>query len=159
MKHLHILILVLFISASGAIAQGGKGPGGGMGAQHGKVFTSDEQTHNMANLRAFLSMSDAQLERMENAIRDIRQMTPEEKEALRKKLDDYTNLPKNQRDSMNQAWGQLDQKIKDAWRKYIDSLGQDDLDELRQKMDALSHTDRFEYRLNLLREKGYIEKD
>ena len=159
MKHLHTFILVLFISTSIAMAQGGKGHGGGMGPQYGKALNSDEQTHKMTNLRAFLSMSDAQLERMENAIRDIRKMSPEEKEALRNKLDAYTSLPKQQRDSVNQAWGQLDQQIKDAWRTYVDSLEQDELDELRKNMDALSHTDRFEFRMNLLKEKGLIPKE
>lgn len=130
-----------------------------MGAQHGKVLNSDEQTHKMSNLQVFLSMSDAQLERMEKAIRDIREMTPEEKEALRRKLDEYTNLPKQQRDSMNKAWGQLDQKIKNAWRTYVDSLAQEELDELRRKMDSLSHSDRFEFRMNLLKEKGLIEEE
>lgn len=135
------------------------GRGNGMGAQHGKGINSEEQTYRMSNLRSFLSMSEDQLERMEKAIRDIREMSPEEKEALRKKLDAYNSLPKRQRDSMNQAWGQLDQKIKDAWRTYVDSLDKDGLDQLRKKMDSLSHTDRFEYRMNLLREKGLIKDD
>ena len=159
MKNLHTFILILLISSSLGFAQGGKGPGGGMGAQHGKIINSDEQTHKMSNLRTFLSMSDAQLERMENAIREIREMSPEERETLRNKLDDYSNMPKRQRDSMNQAWGMLDQKIKDAWRVYVDSLEQEGLDELREKMDKLSQSDRLEFRMNLLKEKGLIDKD
>lgn len=127
-----------------------------MGPQHGKVSSSENES-NMSNLRIFLSMSDAQLERMEQAIRDIREMSPEEKEALRKKLDDYSNLPKRYRESMTQAWGQLDQKVKDAWRNYVDSLNKEQLDQLRNKMDSLSQTDKFEYRMNLLKEKGLIE--
>lgn len=158
MKHLHIFILVILISVSTSHAQNGKGHGGGMGPQYGKVINNDDQAHKMSNLRVFLSMSDEQLERMESAIRDIREMSPGEKEALREKLDAYNNLPQRQRESMTQAWGQLDQKIKDAWRKYVDSLDQDQLDKLRQQMDALSHSDRFEFRMNLLKEKGLIEK-
>lgn len=160
MKYLYILFLILFLSASTGLAQAGMGrSGGGMGAQHGKIINSDEQSHNMANLRIFLNMSDEQLERMESAIRQIREMNPGEKEALRNKLEAYTSLPKHQRDTVNQAWGKLDQKIKDAWRTYVDGLGKQDLDDLRAKMDALSHSDRFEFRMNLLKEKGLIEQD
>ena len=130
-----------------------------MGSQHGRISNSSDQSHNMANLRIFLSMSDEQLERMESAIRQIREMTPQEKEALRSKLDTYSSLPKQQRESVNQAWGHLDQKIKDAWRSYVDSLDQAELNELRGSMDSLSHTDRFEYRMNLLKEKGLIPED
>lgn len=164
MKKLHTFIFILLISTTLGLAQGGMGPGGGKGSgggmgPHGKIINSDEQTHKMTNLRTFLSMSDAQLERMENAIREIREMSPEERETLRAKLDDYSNMPKRQRDSMNQAWGMLDQKIKDAWRVYVDGLEQDELDDLRKKMDQLSQSDRFEFRMNLLKEKGLIEKD
>lgn len=160
MKNLHTFILILLISSSLGLAQkSGKGPGSGMGAQHGKPINTDEQTYKMSNLSSFLSMSDAQLERMENAIREIREMSSEEREALRGKLDDYTNMPKRQRDSMNKAWGMLDQKIKDAWREYVDSLEKEGLDELRDKMDKLSQSDRLEYRMNLLKEKGLINKE
>lgn len=86
-------------------------------------------------------------------------MSPEERETLRNKLDDYSNMPKRQRDSMNQAWGMLDQKIKDAWRVYVDSLEQDELDELRENMDKLSQSARLEFRMNLLKEKGLIDKE
>ncbi len=157
MKYLHILIVILMIAGSPGFAQSGNGRNGpGMGAQRGKISNSDEQGREMANLRVFLSMSDEQLERMESAIRQIREMSPAEKETLRNKLNAYSSLPKHQRESMNQAWGQLDQKIKNAWRNYVDSLNEDELTELRNRMDALSHADRFEFRMNLLKEKGLI---
>ena len=110
----------------------------------------------MANLETFLSMSDEALEQLEATIHRIRQMTPEERKEYRDRIVAYRDLPDEERQQIQQAWGQLDTSVRAAWRKYMTNLDQAARKKVRNAMHAIAPESRTNWRLQQLREHGLL---
>jgi hypothetical protein len=147
---LRTLVLIFLCTLPAlALAKGpgsgqGRGPAGGTG---------------MANLETFLSMSDEALEQLEATIHRIRQMTPEERQASRERIAEYRTLPAEEREQIQQAWGQLDASMRAAWREYMISLDPEAREKVRKMMHEIPAESRTNWRLSVLREHGLLPQD
>ncbi len=145
-------IVVIFLCTL-PILSFARGPGNGPG--HGGPGSGS----GMANLETFLSMSDEALEQLEATIHRIRQMTPEERKAYRDRIAAYRDLPDEERQQIQQAWGQLDASVRAAWREYMMGLDPDARARVRDAMHTIPPESRTNWRLQQLREHGLLPQD
>lgn len=163
MKFFYYTIAVLLLSTSTGFAKGsggGMGMGGGMGGGqiHSNMQASGEQDRKMGSLRAFLALSDEQLLRLEETIRELRQMSPEERRALQEKVDAYYQLPVVKRESLARDWMDMDYSVKRTWQDYVGGLTDAEREALRERMQAADPTERTAIRMEILRREGLLEE-
>lgn len=147
MKTQILTLLIICLSPCLVFA---KGPGPGSGGPY-------RAEPGMAALEQFLSMSDSELEQLEETIRRIRQMTPDEREQYRRKLATYQQLPDEQRQHIRNAWGKLDARIRAAWREYMMALEAGERQRVHERLRAAEPESRTRLRLELLREAGLLD--
>jgi hypothetical protein len=164
-----ILFTLVLLSAMDTYGNAGKGPGGGrnssgegsgrsqMGRSGGVVrqFSSA----SVEALDRFLAMSDDELAAIEQTIQRIRAMSPEERAAYRNKVREYYQLPETEQERIQVAWGQLDNRLREQWRTFMQSLGEKERLELQTQLRAIEPENKVAWRLKTLREAGYVVKD
>lgn len=126
-----ILGVVLAAMPGQVGAQGGPPPWAGQG--RGAAAVHDE----FAALERFLSMDDAELEAMQQAIARVRAMTPEQRSALHAQLAAYRQLPEDRRAEVRAGWGWHDAKDRDDWRAMMRSKSSEDRSAVQRELLAL----------------------
>lgn len=157
MKSIILLFSLIIVSTSALDAQmhgGGQGKGRGMNRQ--SVEMGGE---SVSNLYAFLSLPDEKLLELEESIRRIREMTPDERMEMKKKIEEYHQLPQPKRQALYQAWGRLNPEFQKAWRNYMQGMASDERESLHEKLDQLPHDERIELRIRILKDKGLMPKE
>jgi hypothetical protein len=155
-----LFIISLFLVLLCAVQAQNPGPGGGHGKGRGQQFRQvNPEGDSTANLYAFLSLPDDKLLELEESIRRIRNMSPEERTALKKKIEEYHQLPQPKRQALYQAWGRLNPEIQKAWRGYMQTLDNEEKTALHAKLDSLPHDERIKTRVGILKEKGLLPEE
>ncbi len=158
MKSIILLVSFLILSLSVLQAQGlGGGQGKGRGMR--QLSTVEVGGENVSNLYAFLSLPEEKLLELEESIRRIREMSHEERMELKKKIEEYHQLPQPKRQALYQAWGRLNPEIQNAWRGYMQGLGPEEKDALHEKLDQLPHDERIQMRIGILKDKGLMPEE
>lgn len=171
MKTIHRIIFVCLVSlafTAAVNAQGrgsgsgnGLGPGGGRGTGAMSAPAEGRQPERRAavssveTLDRFLSMSDEELEAIEATIRRIRSMTPEERVAYREKIRGFYELPDVERERLQIAWGQLDLRVREQWREYMQSLDIEERESVQAELRQTEPEKKVAWRLKKLREAGF----
>jgi uncharacterized membrane protein len=104
----------------------------------------------MAALEQFLSLSDAELAQMADAIARVRAMTPEQRAALRKEIMAFRQLPAQQRQHLRQGWGSMPADIQDGWREMMQSTPPEQHAAIQAKLQSLSPAEKAQYRRDLV---------
>jgi hypothetical protein len=106
----------------------------------------------LAALDQFLSLSNEDLDQMQRVIARIRAMSSEEKAALRREMDQFRRLPDEQRRQLRQGWGGMEEGIKDAWRRMMQSASAERRDEIQANLQVLTQEEKMAYRRQLVEE-------
>ena len=110
---------------------------------------STDKEVELAALERFLDLPDEELDQMQQVIARIRAMSPAEKAALRKEMDQFRRLPDAQRRQLRQGWGAMEDGMQDAWRRMMQSAPAERRAEIQQKLQALPPEKKAEYRRQL----------
>lgn len=110
---------------------------------------------SVETLDRFLSMSDEELEAIEATIRRIRSMTPEERVAYREKIRGFYKLSDVERERLQVAWGQLDLRVREQWREYMQSLDVEERESVQAELRQTAPEKKVAWRLKKLREAGF----
>jgi hypothetical protein len=106
----------------------------------------------LAALDQFLSLSNEDLDQMQQVIARIRTMNPAEKAELRREMDQFRSLPDEQRRQLRQGWGAMEAGIQDAWRRMMQSASAERRDEIQANLQALTPEKKMAYRRQLAEE-------
>jgi hypothetical protein len=172
MKIPHILLVFAILLQTAAIhakGPGGQGmggqmnrpatAGGGMGPQGRQPTATPSASAGMSTLERFLQLNDEQLAQLEEVIQRIRKMTPEEREAYRQKIIEYSGMAPEQRANLQSAWGQMDERVKSAWRTYMQALDSAQHEAIRAQMLNIPFEERNRWRIEKLVEAGLLSPD
>lgn len=120
-------------------------------------YTGGEKgTADLAALEQFLTLSDAELAQMADAIARVRAMTPAQKEQLRKEIVAFRQLPPQQRQQLRQGWGWMPPEIQNGWREMMQHATPERRAEIQAKLQSLGPAEKTEYRRQLVEE--YLKK-
>lgn len=106
----------------------------------------------LASVEQFLSLSDVELDQIQQVLARIRAMKPAERAALRAEIDKYRQLPEAQRQQMRQGWGGMPREIQDAWREMMHSATEARRTEIQTKLQSLSPDEKMAYRRKITEE-------
>ena len=106
----------------------------------------------MASVEQFLSLSDADLDQLQQVIIRIRAMTPEQRAALRKEISQYRELPGAQRDQLRMGWGWMPREIQDGWREMMQHATPERRTAIQQELQALGPEEKAARRRQLVEE-------
>ena len=168
MKKAHIstllLITVLFPllllakgPGGGGGMGGGPGSGSGLGGPHMRAVSAPPA--GMATLDALLNLSNDELKQLEDTIRRIREMSPEERQAFKDRISQYRQMPEEEKESLQVAWGQLDARVRSAWREYMFGLDEAERESVRTRLHAIDPEERTQWRIDVLRKAGLLPDD
>jgi hypothetical protein len=147
MKNRALLILFLLVLATPFVsAQGGPPPHTGKGPRVAALGD------DLVALDYFLTMSDAELDRLLAAITRVRAMSSEERAAFRQKMIEYRSLPEEQRSVIRQGWGWTDQADRDDWRTMMLGKSEAERSAIQKELQSLAPEARTDRRLEMLRE-------
>lgn len=103
-----------------AHAQGGPPPWAGGGhARAAQAASAASDDPEFAALDRFLSMSDAELDAMQQAIARVRAMSPDERAKMRAEIAAFHQLPTERRDEIRAGWGWHDARDREDWRTMM----------------------------------------
>jgi hypothetical protein len=91
----------------------------------------------MASVEQFLSLSDADLDQLQQVIARIRAMPAEQRAELRKEIAQYRELPGTQREQLRQGWGWMPREIQDGWREMMQQATLERRTAIQQELRAL----------------------
>jgi len=91
----------------------------------------------MASVEQFLSLSDADLDQLQQVIARIRAMPAEQRAELRKEIAQYRELPGTQREQLRQGWGWMSREIQDGWREMMQQVTPERRAAIQQELQAL----------------------
>lgn len=103
-----------------------------------------------ASVEKFLSLSDAELEQLQQAIARIRALSPAERAALRQEIAHYRSLPAEQQHRMRQGWSTPEQP--GQWKEMMQHLPAARRQEIQAKLQSLPHKEKAAYRQQVLEE-------
>lgn len=106
----------------------------------------------LASLERFLSLSDAELDQMQQAIARIRAMSPDERAALRREMEQYRRLPEDQRRQLRRGWGATEERVQDAWRRMMQAAPPERRQEIQRQLQALPPDQKAGFRRQLAEE-------
>lgn len=145
------IFLTLFLSAAltsiGLMAQGGPPPHAGPRNHTTGIAVSDD----LAALDQFLTMDDAQLDQLQQAITRVRSMTPAERASLRTRIADYRRLPVEQREKVRAGWGWLNEADRNDWPSMMRSLPEAERSAIQTEIQSLSPDQRATRKNTLLK--------
>lgn len=104
----------------------------------------------LAAVEQFLSLSDADLDQMQQVIARIRAMKPGERVALLGEISRYRKLPEAQRQELRQGWGWMPREIQDGWREMMQQATPERRAEIQGKMQSLPAEEKLTYRQQLV---------
>ncbi|HEY0945741.1 MAG TPA: DUF3106 domain-containing protein [Opitutaceae bacterium] len=131
-----MIFLPLVIVASPLLrAQGGPPAHAG---QRMAVGAGDD----LAALDRFLSLSDAELDQLQQAIARVRAMTPAERAGLREKMLAYRRLPAGERENLRLGWGWLNEQDRSDWPAMMHALPPEEREAIRVQVLALPPEER-----------------
>lgn len=149
-------------------AKGGGGAGGGMGRGMGQgpnlsqpmpdhpaqnfVQGQGIKQGQLVNLRNFLDLDDRQLQSMIDTLEKIKAMSPEEKNALRSKIDKFETLSPESQQFIRQGWGQASIQDRQAWQQMMSSLSHEEHLAIQEQMRSLSFEEKNVFRLQKIKE-------
>lgn len=151
-------LLVIAQPKGGNGGMRGGGMGQGMGLGRGQVAleaaTSGQELKkdNLTPLKSFVNLSDKQLLAIRDVIDQILKMSPQEREALKKKIAEYEKLDPSTQRMIRQGWGHVSENYKRDWRTMMQSLPDQERQHIQTKMQELSYDERNEYRMKLIDE-------
>lgn len=121
----------------------------------GRQLEGRAAASSVETLDRLLSMSDEELAAIEATIQRIRSMTPEERVAYRERIRDFYELPDVERERLQIAWGQLDRRVREQWREYMQSLDVEERESVQVELRQIASEKKVEWRLKKLREAGF----
>lgn len=132
----------------------GNGNGGGPGNRPAGITqaSGDLKRDNLTPLKQFVNLSDKQLIAIRNVIDQILEMSPEEREALKKKIAEYEQLDPAAQETIRQGWGHVSSDYRNDWRSMMQSLNDEKRAEIQEKLQSLSYDERNDYRIRLIDE-------
>lgn len=152
--------LLLEAKGPGGGGSGGGGPGSGSGPggrlAAGPRVQSSQPGQTMQALERFLAMSDEELLAIETTIQRIRQMTPAERQQYRERIARFEALPSEEKASLQQSWGQLDARIRGAWRQFMAGKTPEERAAMQEALQAVPPEERTRWRLRQLEQAGSI---
>lgn len=104
----------------------------------------------LASLERFLTLSDAELGQLADAIARVRAMTPAQRTALRDEIAAYRQLPEAQRLQIRQGWGGVPPEIQAGWREMMQNANAEEHAAIQSRLQALSPEEKVRYRRNLV---------
>lgn len=125
------VVLVVISSPSPLCAQGGPPP------HAGQRLPAAAAADDLVALECFLSLSDTELDQLQQAIARVRAMTPAERAALREKTLAYRRLPAAERDTLRLGWGWLNEQDRTDWPKMMHSLPVAESEAIRKEVLGL----------------------
>lgn len=114
---------------------------------------SPAATHSPAELQAlerFLSLSDAELAQMADAIARVRAMTPGQRAALSKEIAAFRALPQPQREQLRQGWGWMPPEIRAGWHEMMQNATPERRATIQAKLQSLGPAEKAAYRRSLV---------
>jgi len=151
-EQLRVLFFFLFFAllAMTASAQRGNGMGGGGGGKRGGVADGSGPRHleNLEALDHFLTLSDAELDRLAAAIDRVRAMSPEERAQFRARIARYQQLPADQREQIRAGW--VSERDWADWRLMMEETAPERRNEIHQKLRAMPFEERAAFKNGLL---------
>lgn len=104
----------------------------------------------LSTLEQFLSLDDAQLAQLQQAIARVRAMTPAERARLRAQIDAFRRLPAPEREQLRRGWGHEPAAVRDGWRDLMQSLDETGRAEIRRQLEGLAPEERTKRRRELV---------
>ena len=111
---------------------------------------ADAASTDLAALEQFLSLSDAELARMAEAIARVRAMTPEQRAGLRKEILAFRHLPEAQRQVIRHGWASMPADIQNGWRDMMQAATPEERTAIQTKMQSLSPDEKTRFRRELV---------
>lgn len=120
----------------------------------GLVLAADPvpATREMASVEQFLSLSDPDLDQLQQVIVRIRAMSPEQRAALRREIGQYRELPGAQREQLRMGWGWMPREIQDGWREMMQNAAPGRRTAIQQELQALGPDEKAARRRQLVEE-------
>ncbi len=97
-----------------------------------------QSAEETAALEKFLSMNDAQLDQLQQAIAKVRAMSPAQRSALKAKMLSYRALPETERSRVREAWGWVDDKDRGDWPQMMRSLSNEGRSAIQAEVQSLA---------------------
>jgi hypothetical protein len=130
-----ILGLTLFLLPASAVAQAGPPQWAGQGA--GPRAASDVADDEFGALERFLTMSEAELDEMQQAIARVRAMTPGQRAQLRAQIAAFRQLPEERREQIRGGWGWHDARDREDWRVMMHAKTVEERAAIQAELQAL----------------------
>ncbi|HLP08256.1 MAG TPA: DUF3106 domain-containing protein [Opitutaceae bacterium] len=102
--------------------------------------TPATEVQEFAALERFLSMDDAQLERIQRAIARLRAMTPAERAALHDRMHSFHRLPPGERARVRAGW--RDERDQADWPRMMHALPDAERSAIQAELQSLEPADR-----------------
>jgi hypothetical protein len=109
-------------------------------------------TREMASVEQFLSLSNSDLDQLQQVITRIRAMTPEQRAELRREINRYRDLPGPQREQLRMGWGWMPQEIQDGWREMMQNATLERRTAIQQQLQDLGPEEKAARRRQLVEE-------
>jgi hypothetical protein len=106
----------------------------------------------MVSVEQFLSLSDTDLDQLQQVIVRIRAMTPEQRAELRREIGQYRELPGAQREQLRMGWGWMPREIQDGWREMMQGATPERRTAIQQELQALAPDEKAERRRQLVQD-------
>lgn len=113
---------------------------------------SPAELKELATVEAFLGLTDAELDQMQQVLARIRAMSSAERAALRTEIEKYRQLPEAQRQQVRQGWGWMPREIQDGWRDMMQHATPERRTEIQARLQSMTPEARLEYRRQLVDE-------
>lgn len=104
----------------------------------------------LATLERFLSLSDAELAQMAEALARVRAMSQAERATLRDQIAAFRQLSEPQRQRIRQGWGGMPAEIQAGWREMMQHATPEQHAAIQAKLQSLSPEEKMQYRRSLV---------
>lgn len=101
-------------------------------------------------LERFLTLSDEQLDRIQQAVAKVRAMSPAERAALHAQLHAFRQLPEAEREQVRAGWGWQNEQDRVDWPTMMRSLPAADRLQIQRELQSLPPESRAAHKHGLL---------
>lgn len=114
--------------------------------------TPPAPAREMASVEQFLSLSDAELDQMQQVIARVRAMTPAQRTELRREIGEYRHLPAPEREQLRRGWGWMPREIQDGWRDMMLQATPERRAEIQRELQSLTPAEKIARRRQMVEE-------
>lgn len=103
-------------------------------------------------LEKFLTLSDAELDAMQEAIARVRAMSPQQRVDFAKRIVAFRELPSDERRQIQAGWGWASNEDRRDWRQMMHSIDSETRAEIHAELEALAPSKRAQFKHEILQE-------